>query len=239
METKDIITLVISSLAFIVAVLSYLNTARQRRVDNERTLRYALTEVIADLVQVDWDRVELDRENVGSKDDKVVTMRRILNNKKSYLARQGDFLVQQMATLTTDTDFNSLARAFADMGDYAKARGYWDRCVQQSSTPIIRAMNLRGFAAFLFRMGDFDTGRRVYRESLEVQLSDNDEMRRLRADTYAMWMRSERDYGFSEECARLRQSALSFAKRIGASKVREEFIEYVDSLYEPLLPRDA
>lgn len=233
METKDIITVSISSLAFLVATLSYLNTLRQRKVDNQRTLRTALTDVIAELVQVDWDRVDLDRNDDSSNDDRVVDMRRILNNKRSYLARHGDFLAQQMPDLITDADFNSLARAFADIGDYDKARTYWERCVILSSTPLIRAMNLRGFARFFFRLGDFDAGRKVYRESLEVPLPDNDETRRIKADTYAMWMKAERDFGFPEECRRLQDSAISMARRIGTTKTKDDMIRYVESLFNP------
>jgi len=233
METKDIITVTISSLAFVVAALSYWNTLRQRRVDNQRTLRLALTDVIADLVQVDWDRSELDRTNEGSKDDRVVDMRRILNSKRSYLARHGDFLAEQMSDLVTDADFNNLARAFAAIGDYDKARAYWQRCVAHSSTSLIRSMNLRGYARFLFLLGDIDVGRKAYRESLEAQMPDNDETRRIRADTYAMWMKAERDFGFPEEAARLFDSAIASAKRIGTAKTREEMLGYIESLLRP------
>ena len=231
MATKDLITLAISSLAFIVAVLSFINTLRQRRVDNQRTLRIALTDVIAELVGTDWERSQLDRENPGTSDDKIVDMRRILNSKRSYLVRHGDFLAEQMPDLITDADLNSLARAFADIGDYDKAHAYWRRCVARSSTSLIRSMNLRGYGRFLFRLGEFGGGRKAYRESLEIEVPDNDETRRIRADTYAMWMKAEQDYGFTEESQRLRDSAISFARRIGTTKSREDMIAYVESVF--------
>jgi tetratricopeptide (TPR) repeat protein len=239
METKDYITLLLSSSALVVATLSYLNTWRQRRIDNQRTLRLALTDVIEKLVETDWQRSELDRSNEGTINDKVIESRRILNSKRSYLAWQGDYIAKQVPHLATDSDFSNLARAFAAINDYDRARSYWEQCIRKSTTPTIRSISLRGYARFLFIQGELDAGRRLYRESLEERVPDTDETRRIRADTYVMWMKAERDFGIPEEVQRLRAGALASARRIGASKSREEMAEYIESLSIPISSKET
>lgn len=237
MNTKEFATIAISSIALIVSVLSYYNTVRQRRLDNERALRNSLTDVIAELTQIDLDRVKLDRDNPGMKDDNVVSLRRILNTRRSYLVRHGDYISQQIDNIVTDVDCNVLAYAYSIVGDHQKADSFWKLCIEKSPANVIRAQNLRGYALFLFRVGSFDAGRKVFRESLEVALPDYDQMRRFKADTYAIWMRAERNHGFEDECTRLRESAIAYARRIGSSRDREEFLEYIHHLLpEKTLP---
>lgn len=235
MNAKDIASIAISVAALSISIFSFASTIRQRRIDNERTLRNSLTDVIAEITQIDLERSKLDRENPGMKDDSVVAMRRILNTKKNYLARHGDFISQQMNRLVTDIDFNVLAKAFADIGDHEKAASFWRRCIERSQANVIRKKNLRGYAMFLFRIGEFDMGRRLFMDALEISLPDNDEMRRMKADTYAIWMRSELEYGFTNQCMQLRENAIAYANRIGAEAKRSEFIEYINSLYSPAI----
>jgi len=230
MNTKEFATIAISSIALIVSALSYYNTVRQRRIENERALRNSLTDIIAELTQIDLDRVKLDRENPGMKDDNIVSLRRILNTRRSYLVRHGDYISRQIGNIVTDVDCNVLAFAYSVVGDHEKAESFWKLCIEKSPAGIIRAQNLRGYAMFLFRIGSFDAGRKVFGESLEIPLPDYDQMRRLKADTYAIWMRTERNHGFEDECTRLRERAIAYAQRIGSSRDREEFLEYIHNL---------
>lgn len=91
-------------------------------------------------------------------------------------------------------------------------------------------MNLRGFARFLFLQGNVQLGRKKYHQSLEVELPDTDNIRRIRADTYAMWAKTEMDLGYEQEAQRLKEQAISTAQRIGHKGMREEFIARVREL---------
>jgi hypothetical protein len=92
-------------------------------------------------------------------------------------------------------------------------------------------MNLRGFARFLFFQGNAQLGRKKYHESLEVELPDTDNIRRIRADTYAMWAKTEMDFGYEQEARRLKEQAITTAKRIGHKGMREEFLVSARKLF--------
>ena len=48
-----------------------------------------------------------------------------------------------------------------------------------------------------------------------------------------MWARIEYDFGFMEEASRLKEQALSTAKRIGHTGMREEISTYIGDLLKP------
>lgn len=135
-------------------------------------------------------------------------------------------------------DYNLLAGAFSAIGDSDKTQQYWELYVAASETNIIRAMNLRGFARFLFFQGNPQLGRRKYQESLELELPDTDNVRREKADTYSMWARTENDFGFVEEARRLKEQALSAAMRIGHIGMRQEIRSHINNLSGSLQKED-
>lgn len=149
---------------------------------------------------------------------------------RRYLADHAEYLAKQIPTLVSDIDYNVLAVAFDAIGDYEKAQVHWESCVRSSVSDPIRAMNLRGFARFLFFQGNTQLGRKKYAESLEIDLPDTDNVRRLRADTYALWARVEMEFGYAEEARRLASQARSTAQRIGHSGMREEFLDSLNRL---------
>jgi tetratricopeptide (TPR) repeat protein len=237
MVFKDYLALTLSVIAVVVSVVAFLLTFRQRASENRRGIRKALTETIADLTSVSLERAKLDRENPSSMDDKVVGLRRLYNNQRRYLANHAEFLIGQIPDLVTDIDYNALAFAFDAIGDPNKAKRYWELCVEKSPSRPLQAMNLRGYARFLYFQGQFETGRRKYEESLQVELPDTDNMRRILADTYLMWSKTEHDFGFLEEAKRQKEQAISVAKRIGHVGMRNEMLNYVSTLWAGLSPK--
>ncbi len=66
---------------------------------------------------------------------------------------------------------------------------------------------------------------------MEIDLPDTDSIRRMRADTYAVWAKTEIDFGFAEEGRRLKEQAINSAHRIGHRGMREELLAYVENLF--------
>lgn len=172
---------------------------------------------------------KLDAEH-PEQSDRIVNLRRMYNTQRRYLANHAKYLIRQIPDLATDIDYNMLAQAFRGIGDYDKVQKYWDLCVAKSESNVIRAMNLRGHAHFLFFQGNPQLGRKKYQESLELSLPDTDNVRRDRADTYAMWARVEMDFGYDGEALRLREQAQQAANRVGHAGMRTTIQDYIKAL---------
>lgn len=233
METKDIFVVAISSLALLTSITSFVLSFRQRSHENHRGVRKSLTDTLGELADVALARARLDVEHPETS-DQIMSLRRMYNTQRRYLASHAEYLVEQIPEIATDIDYNLLAGAFHAIGDYDKAQRYWELCVVTSSSEVIRAMNLRGFARFMFFQGNPQLGRKKYQESLELNLPDTDNIRRDRADSYSMWAKTEYDFGFTDEALRLKQQALSAAKRIGHVGMRDEITAYINELLAPL-----
>lgn len=206
-----------------MSIVSFAITFRQRSGENSRGIRKTLTDTLGELVEVALARARLDLDH-PQKTNELVVLARLYNTQRRYLADHAEYLIRQIPDLATDIDYNILASAYRAIGDHERTQRYWELCVAAPSSQPIRAMNLRGFAQFLFVQGNPELGRKKFKESLELGLPDTDNIRRERVDTYAMWAKTEMDCGFFEEALRVKQQALSAAERIGHRGMREEIV---------------
>lgn len=72
METKDIITLTIASLAFFFSIASFILTFRQRAIEERRSTRKALTDIVAELTKVNIAFNQLDLQYPRSVDQTII-----------------------------------------------------------------------------------------------------------------------------------------------------------------------
>jgi tetratricopeptide (TPR) repeat protein len=223
------LALAISSLSLLVSLVSFLLVYRQRSREDQRGIRQALTDTLSALGDVNLSMAKLRMEGQQSNDD-VVALRRNYNSQRRYLANHAEFLLGQIPGLVADIDHNMLAQAFDAIGDMVRAEEHWKSCVARSPADTLKAMNLRGYARFLFYRGNPSAGRQKYEESLQINLSDNDATRRLRADTLALWFATEREFGFGQEATRRREQAEAEAKRIGHVGLQSEMLKYIEDL---------
>lgn len=227
MEVKDILTISFSAFAIVVALTSLFLNYSQKHFENKRNVRKVLTEAIAELVEVSIARnmLDFDKEMPMAL---LTNLRRLQNSKRRYLANHIEFLIPEIQELVTDIDYNVLAGAFEAIGDFERAQKYWSACVDVSSNPAIRMQNLRGSARFQFALGNSQLGRKKYQESLETDLPEADYVRRMRADTFAMWAQVESEYGYLDEAKRLKSQALAAARSIGLASMKAEIIQRIE-----------
>lgn len=227
MEIKDIVTISLSSAAFCFSVTSFLLSFRQRSVEDRRSTRKALTDTIASISAVNLAMAQLSLDQPKSSDKRVVDLRRNYNSQKRFLANHGEYLTQQIPELVADIDCQILAGAFDSFHDMEKAEIFFKLAVEKSPNSSLRATNLRGLARFQFHIGNAPKGRKFYEESLQIELPDTDSMRRFRADTYLLWARMERDYGYLEEYSRIRGLSVSAAQRIAHAEMKRDFLDQI------------
>jgi hypothetical protein len=226
MEWKDIII----ALAFIFSIASFAMSFRQRAMEDRRSTRKALTDVVAELTKVSiaYNRLELDYPK--STDVTVVNLRRNFNSQRRYLANHGEFLAGQIPALTSDIDCFSLAYAFEQSGDNIKAQKFYELAVEKSPTSVLRMWNLRGFARFWFAQGNAQLGRKTYEESLQQQVPDTDSYRQMVADTYLMWSRLENEHGYVDKAKGVCTLGQQAARRIGSSRMQERMLKQLSGV---------
>lgn len=233
MDTKDIFVVTISSLALLTSVTSFFLSFKQRSDENHRGIRKSLSETLGELTEVSIIRHKLDIEYPEST-DKIVVLRRMYNSQRRYLASHAEYLAEQIPALITEIDYNLLAGAYHSIGDYSKTQHYWSLCVEKSPSDVIRAMNLRGYARFLFALKGVELGRQKFDEALSLFRPDTDPSLRERADTYAMWAKIEHDFGFKAESVSLKLQALAEANKIDNVGMRDEITAYITDLLSPI-----
>ena len=221
METRDIII----ALAFIFSIASFALTFGQRAMENRRSTRKALTDVVAELTKVNIAYNQLDLDYPQSADLTVVNLRRNYGNQRRYLANHGEFLAAQIPELTSDIDCITLASAFDSSGDYVRAQKFFELAVKKSPTDALRMWNLRGFARFWFNQGNAQRGRKTYEDALQLNLADTDSTRFNVADTYLLWSRIEDEHGYVDEAKRLQTLGQQAANRIGNSQMRQTMLK--------------
>jgi tetratricopeptide (TPR) repeat protein len=228
MELKDIVTIALSSAAFCFAVASFAITFRQRTIEDKRSTRKSLTDIVAELAKVDLAANQLELDYPSSAAERIVSFKRTFNTQRRYLANHGEFLADQIPNLVTDIDYMSIARACDSAGDYDKAEKFFHLAVEKSPNNGLRATNLRGLARFWFMRGNAQKGRLTYQQSLQLELPDTDTIRRFVSDTYMMWARIERECGYASESQQVRANAVSAAMRVGNTGMREDMLKQID-----------
>lgn len=223
------ISLVISLASLLLSIISLILTYRQRSRQDKLGSRKALTDAVAAIANTNIEMAKL--QGIGRGTPENVASRRNINSQRRYLANHAELLTSEIPDLATDIDHNLIAGALDAAGDYDRAREHWEKCVEKSPAPTLRAFNLRGLARFMFNQGNPEAARRCYEESLRIQVPDNDSGRRVRADTLMFWALAERDFGFADEGERRRQQAIVEASRIGMASSRDDMLDYIKSVW--------
>ena len=207
-EKIDILTLVVSALAFVISLIAFVISLRQKKKEELRDLRKYLSETMNELAKVNVLFSQILVDTKDSINNEVISLRRSLNGQRRTLLAQADLLVKQNMIVATEIDLNLLANGFNAIGNYPEADNYWKLTIERFNDVIIKHMNMRGYAGFLFTQGNIEIGRSKYKEALELRMPDTENVKRTIADTYIMWARNERDFGFIQEVNRV----VAFAK---------------------------
>lgn len=227
MEIKDYLALFISSLALIVSWFSLKNTRNQKNKEIENSKRVSLTNTISEISKINIETTKLNCNSEISS-AALIELRRNYNAQRRYLTAHAEFLMEEIEHLISDIDCNIMAVAFNLIGEYSKANHYWEKCINVTESDVIKSMNLRGYASFLFYQGAPQLGRKKYQESLEIQLPDTDNIRRHTTDTLLLWAQTESDFQYWDEASRIIRQARAHCQRIGHLGMRKEMLERIE-----------
>ncbi len=174
-------------------------TLVQKNKETKRAIRKTLTDTLESISKINIETTKLKTSKESdTNSETVIALRRYYNSQRRILIAHADFLVMRYDKLATEIDCNILAGAYATIGDQDKAEYFWQKTVDKSISPPIRLMNLRGFGTFLFYNDKDDLGRKFFDEALLLDLTENDENKILRTDTYLMLCDLEKEKGNKE-----------------------------------------
>lgn len=237
MATKDIVTLVVSGLAFALSLSSTIITLWQKKFETERALRQQLTETIGKLNGV-YEQVEKLRQE--KLDDwnhpAIISLRSFYNGQKLLYARQATYLIDQLPKIASEVDFNSIARAFGDNDDDKEAASYFEKAIEASSgRPLYQAMNFRGYARMLFRVGRIADGRQAYERAISLVVEKSDSSHWFQAETTQRWAEIEADIGNREQAISLLERAYALYDLIKFPTRRTEGVRNLESIRKRIL----
>ena len=111
----------------------------------------------------------------------------ILNQQNTFLLNQATYLAEQVPTLMTAVEYNTIAMATANAGDLIAADRYYKKAVDVAPNAYFRSLASRSYANFLFSQHRFDEARRLFKQSVGLLAGVGDFVHFTNGFTYQMW----------------------------------------------------
>lgn len=191
METKDVLTLGVALLAFLVSAISTVITIVRGRREKQRAIRNEITHVLSQIVETALEGAKLFHENKEEPTEYYMVASSILNQRNNFLLNQAVYLCEQVPNLVTAVEYNTLAHAHVEAGELFLAERYYKQAVDTSRDRFYKAIALRSYALFLFQQHRFDEARKNFEQAIMLLPSKNSHLRYLNGTTYQMWAANE------------------------------------------------
>jgi hypothetical protein len=228
METKDYILIAISVCALMLSLISLIVTLIQKNKETKRTIRKTLTDTLESISKIGIEATKLKgSRDIDYNSEQGIQLRRNYNSQRRILIAHADFLILRYDKLATEIDCNILAGAYAAIGDQDKAEYFWQKTIDKSISAPIKHMNLRGFGTFLFNNGKEKLGKEIFHEALIQNLTENDENKVLKTDTYLMLSDLEKECDSKENSELNLREAMEICSTIVNSRRKAEMQERI------------
>ncbi|MGF7234471.1 MAG: hypothetical protein ACQSGP_05875 [Frankia sp.] len=178
---------VISGLSLVVSVLVAWDSRRQiRRAERIKLAAYADE---LNQVQVEWEKLLLDRESVPS------SLGVAFNERRELLASQAKKLVSTYRKDVSSREYGTLAWAYRLLNDSESARAMYTNAIRAADLegPAYAAASERTFGEFLCYLGAAADGREHFRRSVDLTSGTDNLALYFRAETLMMWARVEHE----------------------------------------------
>jgi hypothetical protein len=182
-RNKDFFGFVFGLAAFITSLI----TLRQKKYEVQRTLRSQITDVMGKLVSVGQEIEKFRNDHADEMEEHHIKVQLdLLERQNSSLAQQADYLASHIPQLVSEVEYRNIALAFDLASDYYKTEYYW-LCAINSSlrgykkeamwyAKLRKAYNIRRYADFLAKEGNFKQALRQYNKSLELLDTEHDQV---------------------------------------------------------------
>lgn len=191
---KEKIAFITSGLALLLSIVAFFNSEMKGRLEVQRTIRSQLTNVLTQIISLNLENAKASRD--AAKDPLLYyQVSSILNQQNGFLLQQAIYLSEQIPSLVTTVELNTIATANANVGDLVVAEKYYKRAIDSAPTDYYRSLSVRSYAAFLFPQRRFEEGRDQFRRAVTLLKGGDNQVRLTNGVTYQMWGYSEKQSG--------------------------------------------
>ncbi|WP_375435479.1 hypothetical protein [uncultured Hymenobacter sp.] len=199
LETKDLITITLSSVALLLSGTTFFVNILHKQRDNLRTFRKELTEVMKEIVETNIAIAKIEMEGKVLT-NKIYDIRRNFNTRRRYLIARAEFLIKDIPKYIDHIDLSTIAQACIAGGMHDRADRYFLQALQMSPKSIELIFNMRGYARFLYQTGRHEEGEKIFEDVVHIleyntiNISNSVRLREL-CDTFIMFSRAEFYFG--------------------------------------------
>lgn len=121
METKDIVAISISSLAFLLSLVATIISVVRSKYEKQRVIKKEITDTLGKIVSTTIENAKLYRESAEKDPPYYQAVSSILSQQNAFLLQQATYLTDEVPDLVTAVEYNTIATATANAGDLISA----------------------------------------------------------------------------------------------------------------------
>lgn len=155
---KDKVALILSVLAFAISIFATITTEHRATDEKRRTIRSQLTEVLGRLTTLQLEGAKIIHE---AKDDVIYRQASgiALSQQNGFLLDQAFYLADQIPSLVTTYEFNTIAAASFASGNVLASEKYHLKAIEVAHSDIYKTQATRmGMQYFSLRKGVLSKG---------------------------------------------------------------------------------
>jgi tetratricopeptide (TPR) repeat protein len=223
METKDIISISISSLAFLLSAAATMISVVRSKYEKQRAIKKEITDTLSKIVSTALENAKLFRESAEKDPAYYQAVSSILNQQNAFLLQQATYLTDEVPDLVTAVEYNTIAAATANAGDLISAEKYYKKAIEVSPNNYYRSLAIRSYAAYLFPQRRFEEARENFKKAISLLTGGDNLVRYTNGFTYQMWAWNESNNAASSKRAEeLFESAINEFSGIDNETVRRD-----------------
>jgi tetratricopeptide (TPR) repeat protein len=221
MEIKDLVAISISSLAFLLSLVATIVSLVRSKYEKQRAIKKEITDTLGKIVSTSLENAKLYRESAEKDPPYYQTVSSILNQQNVFLLQQATYLMDEVPKLVTAIEYNTIAAATSNAGDFMSAEKYYKKAIDASPNNYYRSLAIRSYAGYLFPQRRFEEARENFRKAISLLTGGDNLVRYTNGLTYQMWAWNELNNAASPRRAEeLFESAANEFKGIDNEAVR-------------------
>ena len=168
LNVNDKASLAMSGIALMLSIVAYVNGEIKGASEQQRTMRSQLTNVLGRIISSNLENTKAFRDAGQSDPFYYQQVSSILNQQNAFLLQQAMYVSEQIPSLVTTVELNTIALANASAGDIVVAERYYKRAIDTSPSDYYKSLATRSYATFLFPQRRFEEGRDQFRKAVSL-----------------------------------------------------------------------
>lgn len=218
---KETVAITISVLAFLLSLVATIVSLIRSKYEKQRAIKKEITDTLGKIVSTSIENAKLYRESAEKDPSYYQSVSSILNQQNAFLLHQATYLMDEVPTLVTAVEYNTIATATANAGDLVSAEKYYKKAIDVSPDNYYRSLAIRSYAGYLFPQRRFEEARANFSKAITLLKGGDNLVRYTNGLTYQMWAWNELNNGGSPRRAEeLFESALNEFNGIDNETIR-------------------